>query len=114
VQVARLVAELLDDIHQYPDAFAKGGSPSKFLQYAVNTLFGGRVQRLASHLGIAYTELYNWCYDKKRPVSSAGTCSLLLRMRYVRCSTRKQSNVEKVISNHWCQSIGKKATSCGS
>lgn len=66
-QFARLVAELLDDIHQHPGAFSVGGSPSQFLQHAMTTLFGGRPQRLADHLGIADAEIHHWCSGKMHP-----------------------------------------------
>jgi hypothetical protein len=49
---ARLVAELLDDVHHHPDAFANSNSPSKFLQYAIRMLFNGKGALLANHLGI--------------------------------------------------------------
>ncbi|SIT41686.1 conserved hypothetical protein [Paraburkholderia piptadeniae] len=66
-QSARLVADMLDDIYQYPDAFAHGCSPDKFVRHAVSTLFGGQPMRLANHLGIARSDVCGWCSEKMKP-----------------------------------------------
>lgn len=66
-QSARLVAELLADVHQHPDAFANCAPPSKFLMHAANTLFEGRIGRLAKHIGIADAQVYNWCFGDRHP-----------------------------------------------
>ncbi|TCG03061.1 hypothetical protein BZM27_51280 [Paraburkholderia steynii] len=62
VQSAGLVAELLDDVHQYPDAFANGGAPGDFLQHAISTLFDGDAEKFADHVGIDMASLCNWRY----------------------------------------------------
>lgn len=67
MQSARLVAELLDDIHQHPDAFANKNPPSEFLQHAKSTLFEGQNKRLANHLGISNAEVSVWCSGKIYP-----------------------------------------------
>lgn len=64
---ARLVAELLDDVHQHPQVFADRSSPSTFLQYAVSTLFNGKAAQFANHLGINRSELHGWTTGKIRP-----------------------------------------------
>ncbi|WP_321927389.1 TniQ family protein [Paraburkholderia guartelaensis] len=66
IRTARLIAELLDDIHQRPEMFTIGASTGTFLQHAANTLFGGNISRLANHLGVPRSRVYH-CYSGKQP-----------------------------------------------
>jgi transcriptional regulator with XRE-family HTH domain len=61
IRSARLIAELLDDVHQRPELFAHSGSTGKFLQHASNTLFDGELTKLAKHLGVQAGNISNWC-----------------------------------------------------
>lgn len=67
VKSARLVAELLDDIHQHPYAFENGDSPAEFLRHAINTMYDGRALRLANHLGVDNVAVYGWCSGRISP-----------------------------------------------
>jgi transcriptional regulator with XRE-family HTH domain len=67
VELAGLVAELLDDAHQHPDAFSHAPALPAFLHYATETLFEGTAANFARHLGIAKSELHGWMKGKNRP-----------------------------------------------
>jgi hypothetical protein len=60
VRSARLVAELLDKIHQCPEPFANGSWTGEFIQHSANTLFDGNIFRLAKHLGVPRTLVVDW------------------------------------------------------
>jgi hypothetical protein len=67
VQSARLVAQLLDDVHRFPTLLLKCRSAGTFLQHAVDTLFDGKSAHFAKHLGICKSELHGWMNSKNRP-----------------------------------------------
>ena len=60
IRSARLIAQLLDDIHRHPELFEGGSSTTKFFQHAANTLFDGQMSELAKHLGISTGQLSGW------------------------------------------------------
>jgi hypothetical protein len=64
---ARLVADLLDDVHHHPDVFINCRSSGTFLRYAIKTLFDGRAEHLAKHIGVNKSELHGWTTGKIRP-----------------------------------------------
>ncbi|MEX3856489.1 TniQ family protein [Paraburkholderia sp. BR10923] len=66
VRMARLIADLLDDIHEDPEAFANGAPISEFLQHAAITLFEGKISKLFSHLRCPKS-FYKLKYGATRP-----------------------------------------------
>ncbi|CAN0626368.1 protein of unknown function [Burkholderia multivorans] len=66
VVCARLVAELLDDIH-HPGVFVESHSTVAFLRYTAKKLFYGQAAHLAKHIGIGKSELHGWMTGKYRP-----------------------------------------------
>jgi transcriptional regulator with XRE-family HTH domain len=67
IMSARLVAELLDDVHHNADVFTNCHPSGTFLRYAINTLFDGKAEYLAKHLGVNKSELHGWTTGKIRP-----------------------------------------------
>ncbi|MBB5400529.1 TniQ family protein [Paraburkholderia youngii] len=66
-RMARMAADLLDDVHHHPDVFAGNCNPAPFLRFATDTLFGGVAMNFAQHLGVGKGELSNWMNGNVRP-----------------------------------------------
>jgi hypothetical protein len=66
-QCARLVAELLDDVHHHSHVFVDSRSSGAFLRYAADKLFNGKAAHLARHFGVAKSELHGWMAGEIRP-----------------------------------------------
>ncbi|MPW10125.1 hypothetical protein GCT19_31570 [Paraburkholderia sp. CNPSo 3155] len=60
VRSAHLVAQLLDEIHQFPEAFSNCSRIGEFMQHAVNTLCDGSGRRLARYLGVYHGRVDSW------------------------------------------------------
>jgi hypothetical protein len=67
VVCARMVAELLDDVHHHPEVFVESRSTAAFLRYASKNLFYGQAAHLAKHIGIGKSELHGWMTEKYHP-----------------------------------------------
>ncbi|MFG6728720.1 TniQ family protein [Burkholderia pseudomallei] len=67
VQFARLVADLVDDLHHHPHEFHDVGAPTNFLRYATEVLFAGNLSQFAQHLGVSKGALHGWTSGKTRP-----------------------------------------------
>jgi hypothetical protein len=67
IRSAHLVAELLDEINQCPEKFANANWTSEFIEHATNTLFNGKLARLAKYLG--NKRILNNCRYLRRPIS---------------------------------------------
>lgn len=67
VLLARLVADLVDDLHHHPQEFHGKGAPTTFLRYAMDVLFAGNLSDFARHLGVTKGALHEWTSGKTRP-----------------------------------------------
>ncbi|WP_243751264.1 hypothetical protein [Paraburkholderia sp. BL10I2N1] len=68
IRSAHLVTELLDEIHQCPEKFANANRTSEFIQHAANTLFDGKLARLAKYLGNKHV-IDQCCRYRRRQMS---------------------------------------------
>ncbi|MEX3929154.1 TniQ family protein [Paraburkholderia sp. BR10936] len=82
VQKARLIADLLDEIHEDPEAFANGAPICEFLQHAAITLFDGKISKLFSYLRCGKL-FYRWKHGVTKPslplvarIASAFDCNI--------------------------------------
>ncbi|WP_261540894.1 TniQ family protein [Burkholderia multivorans] len=67
IRFARLVADLIDDLHHHPHVFQDVGAPTTFLRYAAEVLFAGNLSHFATHLGVSKGALHEWTWGKTRP-----------------------------------------------
>ncbi|SAK49387.1 hypothetical protein AWB80_01341 [Caballeronia pedi] len=68
IRIAKLVADLLDDVHRNPEAFRDSvcAIPS-FLWYATDFLFDRIPAHFANHIGVTKSSLHGWMTGKNLP-----------------------------------------------